>query len=201
MLNNSDVGSNVTSIHSQRCSMTYRPLSHNERVKINAALDSRGSQIEARKALMDSYEWHGKKEERPAYDIFVESEKKFQEYLKNKDPNEKKASDMTPLEFMKKLDSVCGGESGLSGLSSFYEEFFGDPKTLSSIGRKNRMRFFSSREYRLELLRLDIAEGAVKNVDDAEEIKKLYEKSALEQNLISEEKAAVIRAMSTPGFN
>ncbi len=199
MSNNTDAENNVISIQNQRCRMAYRPLSHNERVKINYALDSRGSQIEARKALLDSYEWHGKKDDRPAFDVFLESENEFQEYLKNIDPNEKKMSDMTPEEVMQKINAL--GEGGDDCANTKYELFFGDNQKLGKFAKKQRIKFFNSRAYRLYMLQFDLAEGRISNIDDVNEVKALYEKASLEQGLISEEKAAVIRAMPTPAFN
>ncbi len=198
MLNSTDISSNVISIQNQRCSMTYRPLSHNERVKINQALDARNACIGIEDVLMQSYEWTGKKEGRPAFDVFLESEKEILEFIDNKDPNEIPYCELTPQETMDKLNKVLG--EGENVWTSYYEFYFGEQKTSNPLARKDWMRFFSSRVFRLEKLRNHIAEGEIINIDDSEEIKKLFERLAFKHNMISEAKAAVIRARPTPKF-
>ena len=198
MLNSTDVSSNVISIQNQRCNMTYRPLSHNERVKINQALDARNACIGIEDVLMLSYEWTGKKEDRPAFDVFLESEKEFLESIKDKDPNEKPYSEMTSLETMQKLNEVLG--EGENVWMSSYEFYYGDPTPLNPIARKMRVLFFNSRAHRLESLKHHIESGDIKDSDDAEEVKLFFEKSAFKLNLISEEKAAIIRAEPAPKF-
>jgi hypothetical protein len=198
MLNFTETGSNVVNIHNQRCRMTYRPLSHNERVKINEALDARNAYVGIEDVLMQSYEWTGRKEDRPAFDVFLESEKEFFDSMKNKAPNEKPYSEMTSLESMNKLNEVLG--EGENVWMSSYEFYYGNPAPLNPVARKLRVMFFNSRASRLEALKHHIASGDIKDVDDAKEIKLFFERSAFKFNLIGEEKAALIRAEPTPKF-
>jgi hypothetical protein len=181
--------------------MAYKPLDHNERVKINALLDARHSPPEARKAFMNYYEWHGKKTDTPAYNIFLDGEIELQERLKNLDLPENKPSGMTLKEIMQKINSI--GDHGGNGESarSKYELFFGDGENLGSFARKQRFRFFNSRAFRLYVLEFDIAQGRIADIDDVHGVKAALEKASLSQNLISEERVALIRAMPTYEFS
>lgn len=179
--------------------MTYRPLSRNEKTRINQALDARQAFIGIESILMESYEWQAKKEDRPAFEVFLESEKEYKDSINNNALFEKSFNEMTPKESMNKLNEVLG--DGENVWASSYEFFYGDVTPSNPIARKEHIQFFNSRAFRSNILNFHLKAGVVIDIDDSETVKKFFEVMALEGNLIDEEKAAKIRALPAPKFN
>lgn len=178
--------------------MAYKPLSQSEKNRINQVLDARRACIGIESILMESCEWQAKKEDRPAFEVFLESEIEHQQSIAAAS-TQKSFDEMTPQEAAQSLNNALN--AGENVWTSLYEGFYGDATSLSPIAKKQRVRFFNSRVFRLELLRHHVDSGSIAGVDDPQEIKVFFEGKALECGLIGESKASEIRALPTPAFH
>lgn len=177
---------------------SYRPLCEIEFKKISNALYKKHYWMDDQQLdiQFQYFEWHGKNENRPAYDVFLYESRRSTEIVDIKDPNEKFACELSPEEVMQKLNDIADG-TPLSKYQFFYGEHLNEKPYLIAA----RLRFFNSQAFRVEILTDYLETAKIININDAEEVKKACELEAFETRLITEEVAYPIRMRPIKAFS
>lgn len=144
----------------------YRPLSQNEHVIVSRTIyEERGLTGGLAESMFLAYKARAMALDTPEFDVFKGSEIERKELAIEKRREMQNVTtlqtgnEISPIEFLKKLDSLSRDDKPSAEPKNCYEWFYGDETLLDNQHKRLCVKFYNSDRYRKQVLRRYLEDG------------------------------------------